>query len=216
MRKAKSIIIYLWCIYAFIALFPLRFYIAKGSFVSLGQLAVIMFVFLCLAFNNKFKIYKTKDDRLMLVFVFFMVVNCLTQNIFQTDITLKFIQLRSLAVSLIIVFPYFISRSIKLDNHRKQFVTCLVIGMSLFVLYLMYGFLENYLTTGNKCAGRIQIGQRSPVVINFIFLIALLYKTKSRWQKVFSSFIAAVAFILMIVSLTRGVYISILVDFLSS
>lgn len=212
MRQTKSLTSYLWCIYAFISLWMLRFYITRSSFVSLGQLVVIILTFLCLVYNNKFKIYRTKDDRLMLFLVFFIVINCLIQTIVRYDVTLKLIQLRSLAVSLLIIFPYFVSRSVRLGRDKGKFIHYLFLGMSLFILYRTYVLLELYLTTGYTHVGRIAVAQRYPVVINFVFLMALLLETKSRLAKVFSFFIAVLSLLLMVVSLTRGAYITILVD----
>lgn len=212
MNQTKSLALYLWFIYAFISLWMLRFYITDSSFISLGQLVVIIVTFLFLIYDSEFRIYGTKDDRLMLLVVFFVVANCLIQSMFRYDVTLKLVQLRSLGVSLLIIFPYFVSRSIRLGRYKGKFIHYLFLGMSLFILYKAYGFLELYLTTGSTYAGRSAVAQRYPVVINFVFLAALLFETKSKLTKVFSFFIASLSLLLMVVSLTRGVYIVILVD----
>lgn len=212
-KPKKPLAVYLWFIYAFIALRMMRFYITDSSFISLGQLSIIILTFFCLVYNNKFHIYKTKDDFLVLSFVFFLAFNCLIQNMFRLDATFKLIQLQSLAVSLLIIFPYFVSRCIELDQVDKgRFIRYLFLGMSLLIIYMTCNSIAKYLETGNTSFGRITVAQRYPVVINFVFLIALLFKTKSLPMKMFAFSIAVLSLLLMVVSLTRGAYVSMVVD----
>lgn len=203
---------FFWCLYALISLWELRYYITNSSFAALGQLLVIMITFFCLVYNRKFKIYRTKDDFIIVFFILFIVLNCIIQSMFQPDVNLKLVQLRSLLVLLLIISPYFISRSVKLGAHKETFIYCLFIGASLLILYKMFTFFQMFLIAGDSNAGRVTVGARYPVIMNFVFLMALLIKTRSRIMKYFAFCVALSSFFLIVVSLTRAGYICLVVD----
>ena len=215
MNQGKPLALYLWFIYAFVALWPLRFYVTELSFISLGQLAVIIPAFLCLLYENAFSSYGTKDDLLVLLWVFFIAANSFIQGILQHDAALQLIQLRSLGTSLLIILPYFVSRSIRLGRYKGTFIHCLLVGMAILVLYKTYWFLGQYLTSGNAMrAGRATVAQRYPVVINFVFLAALLFEAKAKWRRGLAFCVASLSLLLMVVSLTRGAYLAIVIDYI--
>ena len=215
MNQERPLALYLWFIYAFVALWPLRFYITESSFISLGQLAVIIPAFLCLLYSSTFSSCGTKDDLLMLICVFFIVANSCIQGILQHDTALQLIQLRSLGTSVLIILPYFVSRSIRLGHNKELFIHYLLLGMAILVLYKTYWFLWAYSTSGNAAAaGRAAVAQRYPVVINFVFLAALLFEAKAKWRRAVAFCVASLSLLLMVVSLTRGAYLALAVDYI--
>jgi hypothetical protein len=212
-KKLSIPVSYIWLSYVFIALWNFRLDVGS-SWIPLGQLVVIMLTLICLISVGKFYLYRTIDDYIVSSVVIFICINSLAHAVFSSDTENASMRILSLLASLVIILPYYVSRSVYLRDKQELFIKVLFLGMSLYVLDIFVSYVFAYLQYNSPFVGRSTIGQRVPVVINLIFMLGLVYKTKNYHFMLYARVISAVSLFLMIVSLTRSAYLALCVDIL--
>ena len=200
----------LFLLYLISSLWELRFHIGS-SWLPIGQLAILTLIFMFSIHENKFHLYKTKDDLLVWFFIFYILLNVSVQSIFFNDYIVQ-MWLSGLA-SVTVLLTYFISRSVDTRNRQRIVILVLYLGASIYIVDIFLNYIYEYLNEGHPFVGRI-IGQRIPVVLNLFFLLGLLYKSKNGFLLFYVRLISVIALLLMVISLTRSVYIALTLDFL--
>jgi O-antigen ligase len=206
-------VFYLWAVYLFIAMWEFRLELGS-SWLPLGQMIVLALTSISLLSIGKFRIYKTIDDSIIWLAVLFIGFNSMAHMMFSSDADYALMRMLSMFASLIIILPFYVSRSINTEFKQNLVILLLFLGMSMYVIDVLIGYITAYLQYRTPFVGRSTVGQRIPVIINLVFMLGLLYKTRNRYLLVYARVIAFVSLFLMVVSLTRSAYIALCVDLL--
>ena len=192
-------------VYSLIAMWPLRLTFLN-SFIP-GQLIPIFFIALLslLDLENKSRIFKNIDIKIIFFFMLFILLNTSIQGVFNPHL-IEY-RISSLIASLIPILIFFIFISIDITEDFFRIVSrYLFIGSLFYVAFYFESFLFNRLTEEPHVAS---MGQRDSIYLNFALLMAVFrnYHLDHFFYKILGFLSAACVLFILVYSQTRGGYV---------